>query len=113
MGTPVKRALTAPKASSARSVTPMLHKNATLSGNPRAYLLRVTALPPPLTRLLGVTAFRRLNQSHDGTYMPCRSQACGFHLGFGLVASLVLAPRADLLRPCLCTVPTACRRRFR
>src|SRR5438128_8113475 len=26
---------------------------------------------------------RRLNQSHDGTYMPCRSQACGFHFGFG------------------------------
>jgi hypothetical protein len=27
-----------------------------------------------------------LNQSHDGTCIPCRSRACGFHLGFGLEA---------------------------
>src|SRR5438876_62164 len=26
-----------------------------------------------------------LNQSHDGTCIPGRSRACGFHLGFGLV----------------------------
>src|SRR5207244_8538034 len=33
-----------------------------------------------------------LNQSHDGTYMPCRSQACGFHLGFGLGVIRWLSP---------------------
>jgi hypothetical protein len=29
-----------------------------------------------------------LNQSHDGTCIPCRSRACGFHLGFGLVIAI-------------------------
>ncbi len=42
-----------------------------------------------------------LNQSHDGTCIPCRSRACGFHLGFGLGGRRPASPNTGNLRPLL------------
>ena len=37
-----------------------------------------------------ISAGNALNHSHAGTHRPLRSQACRFHLGFGLEATRAL-----------------------